>query len=146
MKYQAISRDYNGTTVILQTSDSLGQVVERIKREVTSANFDNALTTDSKFKSIEAFFPVIVCTDGRESADIVYAGQVVGNNHQAYKLSANSDPQIFSLNDESNAVMFYIGKNEGRDFYLEDQKGKSVCSFDSENLLDKTCYFVKVIK
>ena len=143
MKYQAISRDYNGTTVILQTSNTLEEAIARIKQEVTSANFENALTTDSKFKSIEAFFPVLIGKSGQEKTNVVYAGQMNGGDQQIYKIAANKDPQIASLDGD---VKFYIGKNEGKDYYLENHKGELITSFDAEGLQDKTHYFVKVIK
>ncbi|MGZ8887735.1 MAG: hypothetical protein ACXW1A_05670, partial [Nitrososphaeraceae archaeon] len=66
MKYQVISKDYNGTTLILFTADNLLSAVKRIKKEVTDINFENALTTADKFKSIEAFYPIIPSKLGEE--------------------------------------------------------------------------------
>ena len=144
MKIQVISRDYNGTSVILQTVGDTAAALRRMKNDVSNANFENALTTVDKFRSIEAYLPVIVDESGNEDPNFIYAGNHVGGKQRVYDFSGDSP----SLEDEQgqHRFMFYIGHNEGKDFYLENDKGELVTSLGSELLHGKTFYFVKVVE
>ena len=143
MKYQVISRDYNGTTLILFTTDNLLSAVNRIKKEVTDVNFENALTTADKFKSIEAFYPIISSKLGEERKDIVYAGKFTDGSHKAYFFNEDQSPELKNIAD--NSILFYIGKNEDKEYFLQDKKGNNISSFNHEDLNEKTYYYIKVL-
>ena len=139
MRYQVISRDYNGTTMILATEDDLSTAITRIRAEVTDANFNNALTTDNKFRSIEAYFPQFVNSAGELQDDVVYAGDAPNGSR---RVLAGGSIQVLS---EDTEARFYIGKNEGEHFFLEDQRNNEVSDWGSEYLQDKTFFFIKAL-
>lgn len=143
MKIQIVSRDYNGTSLIIQTVAETAAAIKKMKAEVSNANFENALTTTDKFRSIEAYLPVVVDESGAEDPDFIYAGNHIRNQQKVYDFS-NGEP-VLETEDGQRKFMFYIGHNEGKDYYLENDKGELVTSFDHELLEGKTFYFVKVV-
>jgi len=139
MKYQVISRDYNGTTTILSTETELNSAVTKIKSEVTDINFNNALTTDNKFKSIEAFFPQFINESGEIQEEMVYAGESSTGARRVYSGGSLQDL------DGSSMPRFYIGDNEGKHHFLEDHKNNFIEDWKNEGLDSKTYFFIKVL-
>lgn len=144
-KYQVISRDSYGTTIILQTAAELAPAINRIRAEVTNANFENALTTDDKYRTIEAYFPVFVDKDGNEIADLIYAGNNTDGRHRAYRISDDGAIQIESI-DSSSPMLVFIGVEGGENRYLQDTRRQPVKTLKNENLDGKTFYYIKVIE
>lgn len=150
-KYQVLSRDGYGTTVILETANSLEKALDRIRAEVTNANFENALTTDDKYRTIEAYFPIVTDDSGEDATDLVYAGNNTDGRHRVYKVS-DSGIELGHL-DPKVPVRIFIGVEGGEDRYLEDTRGEFVHSlFEGKSdkqmnsaLESKTYYFIKVI-
>ena len=138
MSIQVISRDYNGTTSIVATVEDLDDAIDRIKSEVCDMNFNNALTTDNKFRSIEAYFPQFVDEDGEVVEGLVYAGNATDGTHRVY-----DEGSLRNMTDEE--LRFYIGRNEGEEFFLQTWQNRPVNNFGHDLLEDKTYFFVKVV-
>lgn len=143
-KYQVISRDTYGTTIILQTSNDLESAIKRIRTEVTNANFENALTTDDKYRTIEAYFPVFVDDAGSEVNDLVYAGNNTDGKHRAYRLSKDGSVQLESI-DAAAPLLVFIGMEGGENRYLQDTRRKQVKTLKHDSLEGKTHYYIKVL-
>lgn len=144
-KYQVISRDGYGTTVILQTVTDIEAAVRRIRTEVTNANFENALTTDDKYRTIEAYFPVFVDEAGDEVHDLIYAGNNTDGKHRAYRFSEDGQVALESV-DESVPLLVFIGVEGGENRYLQDSRRQAVKSLKHEALEGKTYYYIKVVQ
>jgi len=140
MQYQAISRDEYGQSSIIGTHNSVDEAMSQIRKEVTSLNFENALTTDNKFMSIEAFSVDFFDDVGEVRRDLVYAGNTMTGGHKAINPS-NGDEHDAAKEE----ARIYIGTNEGKEFYLEDHKKKTVDNMSHELLVGKTYYFIKGI-
>lgn len=144
-KYQVISRDAYGTTVILQTCSDLASAIKRIRFEVTNLNFDNALTTDDKYRTIEAFFPVLTDEAGGEIPNAVYAGNNLDGRHRAYVVPDEGPVEIRVL-DNDDSLLLFIGVEGQEDRYLQDTKRQPVRTLKHELLEGKAHYCVKVIE
>jgi len=144
MKIQVISRDYNGTTVILDTVSDIEAALTRIKSEISDLNFQNALTTDDKFKTIEAYYPEFINSAGKIVDNMIYAGNATDGQHRVYVFGENDKPSLEIFNGQQD-LQFYIGKNEGEEHRLSDGRGRMVDKLDHELLNGKTYYFIKVI-
>jgi len=139
MRFQAISRDDYGQTAIIGTHDTIEGAISQCRDEVTNLNFSNALTTDNKFRSIEAFMVDIINGAGDVEGDVVYMGDMTAGQHQALNVKTGEKSTI----DDTTKLRIYIGRNEKEDFYLENFKGEPVATLKDENLQDKTYFFVK---
>lgn len=144
MKLQVISRDQYGTTVILETTTTAEAAINRIRQEVTNLNFENALTTDDKYRNIEAFFPVFADGSGDIEESLIYAGNNTDGKHRRYRIGSAGEAVLEFCEDDAMPV-FYIGTVSSGDAFLQDTKGHPVSKFKHELLEGKTSYFVKVI-
>ena len=113
MKFQAISRDDYGQTAIIGTHDTVEGAINQCREEVTNLNFSNALTTDNKFRSIEAFMVDIINGAGDVESDIVYMGNMTAGQHQALNVKTGEKSMI----DDTTKLRIYIGRNENQDLY-----------------------------
>jgi len=141
MRFQAISRDDYGQTAIIGTHDTIEGAINQCRDEVTNLNFSNALTTDNKFRSIEAYMIDIINGAGDVVNDVVYMGDMTVGQHQSLNVKTGEKSMI----DDATKLRIYIGRNENKDFYLENFKGEPVTTLKDENLQNKTYFFVKGI-
>lgn len=143
-KIQVISRDPYGSNVILQTVNDVGAALKRIKSEVTNLNFENALTTDDRYRAIEAFFPVFVDESGDVDENLVYAGNNTDGRHRVYRFSDDKDPVMETIEDSMTMQMF-IGTDNRETVYLINSKKKMVADLKDDLLEGKTYYYIKVV-
>jgi len=148
MQFQVISRDEYGQTAILGTHNDISEAVGQIRKEVTSMNFDNALTTENKFASIDAYSVDFIDEDGEVRDDAVYMGNTLGGTHRFV------NPLNGDISDADNSELrIYIGemgdKEDKVNYYMEDHLGQPLDTFEGAKnqalLSGKTYFFVKGI-
>ena len=148
MKFQLWSTDEYGQSTIVGSGEDLEKLVKFGKTEVSKENVDNALTVDDKKRNWELCFPVVVGQDGKELAGVFYGGKNSQGKHIAL-IGKGDNYEVQSLNDAlasvSGSVRFYLGKLDGQEWVVTDEKKKIVSLFTHKDILGKTVLFIKKI-
>jgi len=142
MKFQVMSTDEYGQTAILNTLPTIEAATKFMKEQVTDLNFSNALTTEDKFKSIEAYSVDIVDENGNSLDSYVYSGNTTdGRPRMLVKGNPGYSKEVVA----GKAVRIFLGDNEGESHHLSTVKNVIVDSLDHELLEGKTEFFIRVV-
>ena len=147
-KFQLLSRDEYGQVSIIATSENVEDLIKQGKAAVTDINVNNALTTDDRERSWEAFLVLINTEDA--DAKYYYGGPIVGANKTIYKV-AEKEVDTVALEDvPEHQVRFYLGntsvkRNEEIAWFAKDIKKNEITKLNHQELQGKTMYYIKKV-
>lgn len=142
MQFQVLSTDEYRQTSILGTFPSLEKALNFMHSQVSDLNFNNALTSDDRMRSIEAYAVHFLDNDGEMDISQLYSGNtsdgkprvLVGNDEHFERKVVTSDMNL----------KIFIGEHEGTTYYFKTPKNETVDSLDSEFLEGKTEFFIRI--
>lgn len=145
MKFQVLSKDEYGQTAILTTLPDANAARKFLRAQVSDLNFSNALTTDDKFKTLEAYSVEFLDENGNIDEDVLYSGNTTDGRPR--KLVKNADSYKTEVISPDETVRILLGVNESNPipFYLHNAKNKIVDRLGHEMLEGKTEFFIRVI-
>ena len=141
MKFQVLSTDEYGQTSILNTLSTLEAARQFLRDQVSDLNFANALTTDDKFRTVEAY-GVEFIEDEEVQSELIYSGNTTDGRPRV--LVPSSDGYSTEVVGERE-LRILLGSNEGDPHFLETVKGEVVGNLDHELLEGKTEFFIRVV-
>lgn len=141
MRFQVLSTDEYGQTSILNTLHTLEAARQFLRDQVSDLNFSNALTTDDKFRTVEAYG--VEFLNGEEvDTELIYSGNTTDGRPRMLKPSEDGySTEVVGDRD----LRILLGSNEGNPYFLHTVKGEIVDSLDHELLEGKTEFFIRVV-
>tara|TARA_B100001778_G_scaffold334029_1_gene344078 strand:- start:5936 stop:6373 length:438 start_codon:yes stop_codon:yes gene_type:complete len=145
MRYQVLSTDEYGQTAILSTFTSVEEARKFLRSQVSDLNFANALTTDDKFRTIEAYGVEFLDDDGNVTDASLYSGNTTDGRPR--KLVRNGEAYSMEVVGEDDEVRILLGVNEDKNnpHYLSTVKNEIVNKLGHELLEGKTEFFIRVV-
>lgn len=145
MKFQVMSKDEYGQTAILNTFPNVDSALKFLIDQVSDINFSNALTTDDKFKTLEAYYVQFLDKNGNIDTEVLYSGNT--SDGRPRKLVKNGDSYKSEVVSPDEEVRILLGFNENKLVlhYLHTGKNKIVDKLGNEMLEGKTEFFIRVI-
>lgn len=143
MKFQVLSTDEYGQTSILNTFVTVEAAMQFLKSQVSDLNFANALTTEDKFRNIEAYGVEFVDGKGNIMTDVLYSGNT--RDGRPRKLVRKGETYSTEVIGKDEEVRIVLGRNEDTDYHLHTAKKEIVNRLGHEILEGKTELFIRVI-
>jgi len=149
-KFQLWSKDEYGQGSIIMTSEDINEVIKRGKKEVTSLNVQNALTSTDRENNWEAYF-VNVKTESKKSKTIyAYGGLDRHTKDRVYAVTEKDAKPIVLSEVPKSVVEIYLGnisvdRKVEKDWIAADLRVRPFSNTDNPALQDKMMFFVKKI-
>jgi len=150
MRFQLVQKNEYGQTSIVGTSEDIAAMVKLARQKVTEDNMENALTMDNKLMEWESYFVEVIDEQGNPTTEVVYGG-MERMGHIVFKFG-NGQAKKITLGDVNVPVKLFIGMDNKTAYYASVPSKKRVGQYDEiadildRNLVDKTAYYINVIK
>ena len=145
MKFQVLSTDEYRQTSILSTFNELEDARKFLNKQLSNLNFENALTTDDKFKSIEAYGVEFLDNNGYPIMDTVYSGNTTdGRPRKLVNKNGSYTTEVVNSKEENIRILLGINENKNEPHYLRTAKNEAVDRLGHELLEGKTEFFIRV--
>ena len=152
-KFQLWQRDEYGQGSILTTSENIQDVFKKAREMASDVNVNNSLTSSDRERNWDAYFPMIISEKKAKKLIYFYGGKGALNKPVFYSLdTTNNDIKEVEYADIPQvSTKIYLGNistrnKEEKDWYAADYKGKEITDLSHPDLINKTSFFIKVVK